>query len=432
MGGQQAAPKTRASGDAMARATVEGLQFADDKKEYIINTLDPVLEAMVGELMSKMPSDPVQFMIEFLSYKAGDRPEEPVMSLKEKNKFLRSQLNSMKAFVGEVGEMLVADANAAAGGGADNEKEDASEEEEDDDEGDDEPPPPPPSTMRARQSVSAEAYGMWNQKKDFDPPKYEKTAEQTERLKGILSASFLFSKLSEKDLDVILLAMKQTVFEPGQRIINEGDDGDYLFVIEEGKPECKKLIDGEQKVVKICSPGDVFGELALLYNSKRAASVDATDKCIAWQLDRETFTHIVKEAASKQTNMYKDFLKKVSVFLTLDEYQLSQISDALKSETRKKDDFIVRQGEQGNRFYIVESGTLAAFKKADGSEEEAKVMEYGTGSYFGELAMLKDQPRAASVKVTSDTAVVLYMERKSFKGMIGSLTEILNKSSNYA
>lgn len=386
---------------------------------------------MVGELMSKMPEDPVQFMIDFLASRCGERPQEPVMSLTEKNKALKAQLKSMNTFVGEVGEMLVADANAAAGGGAEPEKDEASSEEEDDDGGDDEPPPPPPSTMRARQSVSAEAYGVWNQKKAFDPPKYEKTAEQTERLKGILSASFLFSKLNEKDMDVILLAMKQTVFEPGARIINEGDDGDYLFVIEEGKPECKKLIDGEQKVVKICSPGDVFGELALLYNSKRAASVDATDKCIAWQLDRETFTHIVKEAASKKTDMYKDFLKKVNVFFSLDDYQLSQISDALKSETRNKDDFIVRQGEQGNRFYVVESGTLAAFIKKDG-EEEVKVMEYGTGSYFGELAMLKEQPRAASVKVTSDTAVVLYMERKAFKGMIGSLTEILEKNSNYS
>ena len=63
-------------------------------------------------------------------------------------------------------------------------------------------------------------------------------------------------------------------------MISEGDNGDFLFVIEKGALKCTKLVEGEEKVVKTVNEGDVFGELALLYNCPRAASVVAND--VSW------------------------------------------------------------------------------------------------------------------------------------------------------
>merc|ERR1719446_1206560 len=117
--------------------------------------------------------------------------------------------------------------------------------------------------------------------------------------------SFLFSELEKTDMDLILLAMKEQIFEAGKKVINEGDDGDYLFVIEKGNLDCIKNIGGMDKVMKIVQSGDVFGELALLYNCPRAANVVAKDTCVCWQLDRETFNHIVKDAAVKRRNKYE-------------------------------------------------------------------------------------------------------------------------------
>jgi len=408
----------------MAQAAVEGLAFDDAKKEYIVKVLDPLLESMVQELLTTTPAKPIEFMLEWLN-RRGDpaTPRAPaVLSLAAKNEQLKKELASMKGFVQEVEEMFVA-ANDA-------EKADAEPESDEEDDDDEEmPPPPPPKSMKARASVSAEAYGSWNQKLAFDPPKFPKSAEQMEKLRSILSASFMFSALEDKDMDIILLAVEQKIFEPGSRIIKQGDDGDCLYIIEEGNPECKILIDGNEKVVKQCVPGDVFGELALLYNSPRAASVDAVDKCTVWRLDQQSFNHIVKEAASKKTSMYEDFLKKVRIFFSLDDIQRSQIADALKPAVFKKDDYITKQGENGDNFYIVEEGSLVALKSENGGEEK-EVMQYSAGDYFGELAMLKDQPRAASVKVTSDTAKVLCMQRKRFKTMLGPLQDIMQQNSN--
>lgn len=59
-------------------------------------------------------------------------------------------------------------------------------------------------------------------------------------------------------------------------------------------PMCIKQGDEEEKMLKVCEVGDVFGELALLYNVPRAASVEAKTDCTLLRLDRETFNHIVK------------------------------------------------------------------------------------------------------------------------------------------
>ncbi len=66
-------------------------------------------------------------------------------------------------------------------------------------------------------------------------------------------------------------------WKAGEKVINEGDNGDFLFVIEKGALNCTKSVNGEEKVVKTVNEGDVFGELALLYNCPRAASVVAKD-----------------------------------------------------------------------------------------------------------------------------------------------------------
>merc|ERR1712107_175345 len=107
----------------------------------------------------------------------------------------------------------------------------------------------------------------------------------------------MFAELDPKDMETILMAMKEVVIQSGEKVITEGESGDFLFVIESGSLECIKNINGEQKVVKKCEVGDVFGELAILYNCPRAASVVAKEKCTCWQLDRETVNHIVRDSA---------------------------------------------------------------------------------------------------------------------------------------
>ncbi|CAJ1435836.1 unnamed protein product [Effrenium voratum] len=120
----------------------------------------------------------------------------------------------------------------------------------------------------------------------------------------------MFSTLEATDRPPGTFGTSRLRFEASAKVINEGDNGDFLFVIEKGALNCLKSVGGEEKVVKTVNEGDVFGELALLYNCPRAASVVAKDECICWQLDRESFNHIVKDAAVARRNKYDEFLRR--------------------------------------------------------------------------------------------------------------------------
>merc|ERR1719235_999309 len=309
----------------------------------------------------------------------------------------------------------------------DDAKEEEEEEEEDDDDELDEIPEsmkkPEGQMKTARASVSAEAYGAWNQKKAFTAPSYDKTDDQKKRLGAVLSKSFLFSALESKDLDAVIGAMQEVPAEPEQVLIKEGDDGDFLLVIESGILDCKKVIGGEEKVVKTCEAGDAFGELALLYNCPRAASVVAREKCVLWKLDRDTFNHIVKDAAAKKREKYESFLQKVPLLSSMDAYERSQVADALTRETYAAEKQIVQEDDPGDKFFIIEEGEAYAEKKGAG-----KVMDYKVGDYFGELALLRNQPRAATVIAKSDLKV-LVLPRIAFKRLLGPLDALLARGA---
>lgn len=397
-------------------ASIDKLNISDDKKQYINDTLNPLLMDLVTEMLKNCPKEPATYMVEYLQKKKGIDLNDDSEEMRAENEKLRADIKTLSATLKEAGGML---ANLTS------ENADADSDEEDDDDVCDELPEHfkkvEGKQQTARASVSAEAYGQWNQKKAFVAKKIAKTDEQKERLKNVLSKSFLFSNLDDKDFVVVIDAMEEKIFDADMQIIKQGDDGDYLFVVEQGKLECYKQIDGEDKVVKVCEPGDVFGELALLYNTQRAANVRTTGNCILWQLDRATFNAIVKDAAAAKRTRYEQFLKSVTLLKDMNAYELSQVADALKPEIYSDKQQIISQGETGDKFYIVEEGAPVAIK------DDTQVMEYKAGEYFGELALLMDQPRLATVKAVG-CCKVLSLDRRSFKRLLGPLDEIMRRA----
>lgn len=148
-----------------------------------------------------------------------------------------------------------------------------------------------------------------------------------------------------------------------------------------------------------------------------------------WTLDRETFNNIVKEAAVKKRERYENFLKQVEILKEIDPYELSQICDALKSVKVKKDDFIIKQNDDGDDFYILEEGEAYVTKKVSSNKDPEYVMDYKKGDYFGELALIKNEPRAASVIAKTDCTLIS-LERKAFKRLLGPIEEILKRNSS--
>merc|ERR550514_202238 len=116
----------------------------------------------------------------------------------------------------------------------------------------------------------------------------------------------------------------------------------------------------------------MFGELALMYNAPRAASVRATSNAKVWALDRESFQLMLSTAENTKKAQYEEFLKTISLFQHLTKYELARLSDMLVSELYEEGEVIVQQGEPGNYFYIVEDGEAKAYINGEKGEVEVK------------------------------------------------------------
>ena len=219
--------------------------------------------------------------------------------------------------------------------------------------------------INARHSISAEAYGEYNKLKDFKPRVIPKNEEQKENIKKRLLQSFLFSSLTNFEFNIVINAMKEEKYNPKDIVIKQGDEGDNLYVVEKGHLKCFKSFgpNEEPKFVKDYFISEAFGELALLYNAPRAATIIAETECILWSLDRDTFNHIVKGSAIAKRQRFENLLKSIKIFQTMNDYEIGKLADIFMEKTVKKGEIIIKQGEKGDNFYILEEGEACAIKE---------------------------------------------------------------------
>ena len=200
-----------------------------------------------------------------------------------------------------------------------------------------------------------------------------------------------------------------------------------MFLVGEGKLDCHRVmkLGSKPTFLKNYEPGDAFGELALLYNAPRAATITAVTDSILYSLDRSTFNNIVKESSAKKRQKYELVFKQVKILSNIDNYERSKLADAIKERKFKSGETVIKQGDVGEEFFIVTDGKAKVLKEIEGIKKE--VMKYEVGSYFGEISLLKNEPRAATVVAETDLTVV-YLDRKMFKRLLGPLEEILKRN----
>lgn len=285
-----------------------------------------------------------------------------------------------------------------------------------------------------RTSVSAESMNPSASSSDnWTPPLHQKTDEQLGRLKSAVAGNFLFSHLDEEQMSQVLGALvEKPIPAKDIKVITQGDVGDYFYVVERGRFDvyvnpagtCQPGPDGMGKKVGTTEPGGSFGELALMYNAPRAATVISTEpgSCL-WALDRVTFRRILMDSTFQRRRMYESFLEEVPLLASLTPYERSKIADALDSQKFPARSTIIRQGDPGEAFYILESGEAEAYK--DGVD--GPVTAYTKGDYFGELALLNDAPRAASV-VSKTEVKVATLGKDGFQRLLGPLEGIMRRN----
>lgn len=288
-------------------------------------------------------------------------------------------------------------------------------------------------SLGRRTSVSAESLNPATSGSDgWTPPYHPKAPEQVGRLQTAVSNNFLFSHLDEDQFKTVIDALvEKPVPAKDIKVITQGDAGDYFYIVEQGSFDvyihpsgtAQPGSDGLGTKVNSIGPGGSFGELALMYNAPRAATVISTEPCALWALDRITFRRILMDSAFQRRRMYEAFLEEVPLLSSLRPYERSKIADALDTVKHPEGSAIITEGEPGNSFYLLESGEAVAYK--DGIEGPVK--EYRRGDYFGELALLDNKPRQATVVAKTEVKIAK-LGRDGFKRLLGPVEEIMRRA----
>ncbi|XP_044004608.1 cGMP-dependent protein kinase, isozyme 2 forms cD5/T2 isoform X2 [Aphidius gifuensis] len=190
---------------------------------------------------------------------------------------------------------------------------------------------------------------------------------------------------------------------------------------EEGKVEVSR--DG--KYLSTLAPGKVLGELAILYNCKRTATITAATDCQLWAIDRQCFQTIMMRTGLSRQAEYTDFLKSVPIFKNLPEETLIKISDVLEETFYNNGDYIIRQGARGDTFFIISRGQVRVTIKQPDTTDEKYIRTLGKGDFFGEKALQGDDLRTANIVADDPEGVsCLVIDRETFNQLISSLDEI--------
>ncbi|MEA2496929.1 MAG: ATP-binding cassette, subfamily bacterial HlyB/CyaB, partial [Thermoleophilaceae bacterium] len=209
---------------------------------------------------------------------------------------------------------------------------------------------------------------------------------------------------------LVVAAFVPESYSFGSVIVREGDEPNAFYVVTAGTARAVKAGDNDEEVpLNVMRAGDAFGERALLEGTPRTATVRASGAVEALRLDRPVFEALVRShpevgealALSVRRHELNDFLRLHTAFQRLRNDSLLRLVRELVTLEVAAGERVVRQGDPPGPMYIVRTGRLRARRtELDGSESPTSYIRQGDA--FGELSLLRQAPRAATVEAVSD------------------------------
>ena len=235
-----------------------------------------------------------------------------------------------------------------------------------------------------------------------------------------------FSSLSDNSLEVLSKRINPLNFPAGSQIIEENAVGDSFYFVRQGQLEVtKKTRLGKDAKISVISSGRGFGEMALLTCSLRSCSVRAITDVALFALPRTDFEEVVlNEAAFKDTLLreVEDFsqynrIKTLQPFQLLEPAKMYAGMEKMTVRTYAPGENIIDQGEKGDCYYIIKSGSVSILKKNKGEDESKQIAAIGEGEAFGEEALIRDDPRNATCRAIGETTV-LVLDKQDFEQIV--------------
>jgi len=227
----------------------------------------------------------------------------------------------------------------------------------------------------------------------------------------------LLSGLDDGQFNKIIDSFEMLNFQAGDRIVQAGTIGSSFYIILQGSVD---RINQEGKVEASLGRCDYFGERALLKDEPHMHHTDATTAVTLAKITRGTFVEVLGPlSAIMETAFTKRVLQRVPILRYLSTSELERMLAECIEVQYEPQQTIIKQGELGDTFFIVKEGTVNCFVN------DKQVRTYNEAEYFGERALLKNEPRAADCIAGTRVSCVT-LSKESFEALLGPLQQVLD------
>lgn len=235
---------------------------------------------------------------------------------------------------------------------------------------------------------------------------------------SLIDRAPIFEDLPEEVLSDLAGRVNLKRFPAGKPVFRQGDRPEAFYVVRSGALQVveEDVETGKERVIRTLARGDTFGELGLIDGSSRSATVRPIEDAQLFEIDESTFDRLLSDMLSvphfAPTLQHVAELRALPPFATLGSNDVSLLLDHGHWLNIAPGQTIVEEGEEGaDMFYVIGSGQVEVSRRGK------SLAELGPGSYFGEIALLMDVPRTATVTARTP-ARVFGLDREGFEAVV--------------
>ncbi|KAL3911105.1 MAG: hypothetical protein SGPRY_008819 [Prymnesium sp.] len=247
---------------------------------------------------------------------------------------------------------------------------------------------------------------------------------------AFLNQTALFGRLAPTQVSAISSVMEEQTFDEGAPIVREGEPADALYVVRSGGATVMQQQGGRNVEVGTLGEGECFGESSLAEDATRIATVVARGQTTVLRLGRERFRLLCDTPlpALLDRCITRNVLAMVDLFDGMGTSEFDSLLAAFELAEYVAGESIVRQGEDGESFFVIRSGTVSISRTTEDGEEVVVKEGVGVGEYFGEASMLRQEPRHATVRASS-SVVCLTLHHSHFSRSLGPRLDYLKREA---
>ncbi len=240
----------------------------------------------------------------------------------------------------------------------------------------------------------------------------------------------LLSDLEPNEFERVFELMSNKIVQDGEAVVTEKEPGDSLYIVARGQVKVTKREDGKEKKLAVLGPGDFFGEIGY-FHGRREASVIAVKRSLLLEITKSDLDNVVEEFPRVKDVLVQFYRERVldnllaasPIFNKLSREERKQFTESFQYREIPAGEAIVNEGDPGDSMFLIKSGEVAVKARHPVRDEAVELARLQGGDFFGEVGLIKNKPRTATVLAESE-AEILELKRDDFRKIADKHPEI--------